>query len=139
MVKAGSVITFTVIGTTGEYLPRAVGSVRAKVIDGLTPFFDVADVSFSTASLLADPFHSFINWPYTATVRATVRADYGDIRDVDSIVAHAFYNASGNVPTVTSAGLEPGQVGNTSTGVGLTSTLVLVAVILALVVAVKLT
>lgn len=109
MIDAGRAITFDVQGTTGEYIPRSVSSVRAIVIDQLAPYFDVEDVAFQTSSVLSDPFHSLSNWPYRATVRALPLADYGDVRDVDSIVAHAFYEAAGNLPTVTASGYETPQ------------------------------
>lgn len=140
MVTAGSVITFAVNGTTGEYLPRSVGSVRALVIDGLTPYFDVEDVAFQTASLASDPFHALSNWPYTATVRAVVRADYGDIRDVDSIIVHAFYDATGNEPTVTADDYEAGQgAPDRRTGFSLTTvlTLAVIAIVALAVIKVK--
>lgn len=140
IVRTGTVLTFTVQGTTGEYIPRAVESVRALVIDGLTPFFDVADVSIETGSFLSDPLHYLSDWPYTATVRATVRTDYGDIRDVDSIVANAFYNAAGNLPTVTADDFEAGQGDSATTapgGLSLTTTLVLVVVALIAIAVIK--
>jgi hypothetical protein len=109
MVKAGAVITFDVQGTTGEYLPRSADSVRAIVINGLTPFFDVQDVSIETDSFLSDPLHYLSNWRYDATVRIKVLTDYGDIRDVDSVIGHAFYDGAGNLPTVTARAYEQGQ------------------------------
>lgn len=139
MIAHGTAITFTVNGQAG-FWPESVASVRAQAIDGLTPFFDVADVSLQTRGFIEDPVNYVTEWPYTATVRATVRSDYGTIRDIDSIVAHAFYNATGNLPTVTAAGYEAAQADPSSTtGISLTTALILVAVVLALVVAVKVT
>lgn len=125
MVEGGRELTFDVQGTTGEYIPRAVDSVRAIVIDNLTPFFDVADVAITTSSVWSDPAHALSNWPYRATVRATPRSDYGDIRDVDSIVVHAFAEATGNAPTVTATGHETAQ-GDASTEQGTSGTLLLI-------------
>jgi hypothetical protein len=130
MIANGTTITFTVRGTTGDILPRTVANVRNDVIDRLTPFFDVASVDMSTSSILSDPLHSLSDWPYTAKVHVTVRADYGDIRDVDSVIANAFYNAAGNLPTVTADGFEQGQGTDSTQGVSLTTALVLVAVAL---------
>lgn len=138
MIAHGTTITFTVIGQTG-FWPVSIASVRSDVIDGLTPFFDVQDVSLKTRSFLTDPVNYITEWPYEATVRATVRADYGDIRDVDSIVAHAFYNAGSVLPTVTASGYEQNQIGNQTTGVSLTTALLAVAAVLALLAVVKLT
>lgn len=127
MIRRGTEITFTVNGQAGQW-PRSVADVRSAVIDGLTPFFDVADVTIPTPSFLSDPLDYFINWPYTATVRVTVKADYAEPRDVDSIIAHAFYEAAGELPTVTANGLEQGQGNPTPTkGLSLTTALALVA------------
>lgn len=140
MVNAGAIITFTVQGTTGGYLPRSTAGVRTDVIDRLSPFFDVQDVSIVASSVLSDPLHSLSNWPYVATVRASVRADYGDIRDVDSIVANAFDYAAGQVPTVTANGYEQAQgAAAITTGLSVTTALILAIVFVGLVVAVKLT
>lgn len=129
MIRNGTEITFDVQGTTGGILPRTIASVRQQTIDALTPFFDVANVSIKSASIISDPLHSLSLWPYTAVVRATVQMDYSDVRDVDSIVAHAFYEGAGEVPTVTARGLEQGQEpGDDRTGFSLTTALVLVVV-----------
>lgn len=139
MIAHGSRLTFSANGTTGSLIPRAVDSVRAIVINELTPFLDVESVSIATDSIWSDPFHSLSNWPYRATVVARTRFDHADIRDVDSIVSHAFYNAAGEIPTVTS-NLEPGQgTPDQQTGATLTTVLVLAAIVLVLVVAVKVT
>lgn len=125
MIAAGTTITFTAKGTTGQWLPRTVAGVRQDVIDGLTPFFDVLTVVFDTKDSIV-PFYNVANWGYTATIRATVRADYGDVRDVDSIVAHAFYDAAGDLPTVSAAGYEQAQgEEDQRTGFSLTTALVL--------------
>jgi hypothetical protein len=138
-IHNGDTLTFTAVGKVGEYLPRTVDSVRQGAIDGLTPFFDVESVNISAPSFLNDPFHIVTNWGYTATIRATVQADYGDVRDVDSIVAHAFYDAAGEVPTVTS-NLEQSQAPPRSTeGLTLTGAIALVAVALVAVAVIKVT
>lgn len=143
MIVHGTRITFTVKGVTGYLLPRNVESVRGIVIDGLTPYLDVISVSFDTNSILSDPFHSLSNWPYTAHVTAITRVDHGDIRDIDSIVANAFYNAAGEVPTVTADGIEAPQADNTQagislgTGIGIGGVVVAALAIVALVVFIK--
>lgn len=125
MVNAGSVITFTVRGTTGQYSPRTVAGVRQDAINALTPFFDVTDVTIETQSFTSDPFNYISNWPYTATVRLTTRVAYAGIRDIDSVVAHAFYEAAGDLPTVTGNGYEQGQGQDTTTGISLVTLAVL--------------
>lgn len=137
MIRNGQVITFAVRGTTGAYLPRSVAAVRQVVLDSLTPFFVVEDLTFKTDSVLSDPFHALSAWPYSASVRAKMQSDYADVLDVDSIVAHAFYNGAGELPTVTANGYERGQGADTQTGFSLTQALVLVAVALVAYAAIK--
>jgi hypothetical protein len=140
-IHNGDVLTFTAVGKTSEYWPRTADGVRSDALDSLTPFFEVESLNIKTASALGDPVHFVlgVNWGYTATIRAKVRADYGDVRDVDSIVAHAFYEAGGEVPTVTS-NLEQSQDAPKSTeGITLTGAIVLVAVALVAVAVIKVT
>lgn len=136
MVTAGETITFDVQGTTGQWVPRTVAGVRQDAINALSPFFDVESVSVDSPSFLSDPIHYVTNWPYRATVRATMRSDYGDVRDVDSIVAHAFYEAAGDLPTVTADHYEQGQgAASTTSGtsvlgvLGITGALIVVALV----------
>lgn len=130
MVNAGTSITFTVKGITGNFLPRTVAQVKANAIDDLTPYFDVTDVTLDTSSIVSDPLHAISEWPYTAHVRLTTRVAYGDVRDVDAIVAHAFYDATGEMPIVTADGFEAGQGSDASSGLSLTTALIVVAVAL---------
>lgn len=129
MIANGQTLSFTVNGTTGQWLPRTVAGVRQDAIDNLTPFFDVESVSVNSPTFASDPIHYIANWPFTAYVRATMRSDYGDVRDVDAIVAHAFYEATGEIPTVTADDEEPDQAPpSETTGFSLT-TLAVVLVI----------
>jgi hypothetical protein len=140
MIRNGETITFDVQGTTGGGWPRTVAGVRQEVIDALTPFFEIQDVPIFTSSFLSDPFHSLSQWPYTSTVRATMQSDYADVRDVDSVIANAFYQATGELPTVTARGKEPGQTAaDTRSGLSLTTALALVAVGLVAIAVVKIT
>lgn len=122
-------LTLTVSGTTGEWLPRTVAYVRQTVIDNLSHFFDVEDVSMSTDAFLEDPVHYVTTWPYTASVRVTVRSDYNDHRDVAAIVAHAFYEAAGGMPSVTVDDYDaaPGDP-DKKTGVSITTVLIVAVV-----------
>lgn len=125
MIKKNTVITFDVKGSTG-LLPRTQNSVRQAAIDSLTPFFTVQALSVTAASFLSDPVHALTEWPYTATARVQVLADYADIRDLDSVIAHAFYDAAGRLPTVTAQRYEQGQADATPTsGLSLSTALVL--------------
>lgn len=140
MIAKNTVITFDVQGTTGGFLPRTVAGLRQTAIDALTPFFEVQDLSVSSSSFLSDPLHSLSQWPYSAVVRAKMQADYGSIRDVDSIIAHAFYRGAGELPTVTARTYEAGQgAADDRGGPSLTTALVLVAVALVALAVVKIT
>jgi hypothetical protein len=140
MITNGTALTFDVAGQTGPYMPRTVSDVRQTAIDNLTPYFDVVSVELKSKGFLEDPVHGIlgVNWPYQATVSARVQADYADVRDVDSIVAHAFYEGAGELPTVTARELEhtPGPPEST-TGISLTTAIVLVAVALVAVAVIK--
>jgi hypothetical protein len=143
MIARNTVLTFDVQGTTGQWIPRTIAGIRQDAINGLAPFVDAQDVEVSAPGFLSDPVHSLTNWPYSAVVRARVLADYRDVRDVDSIVAHAFYTAAGDLPTVTARRLEAGQgEAGTTTGPGLGtlfagSALVVIALVAIAVVAIK--
>jgi len=131
---------FTVRGTTGEFFPRSVAYVKSHVIDQLSAFFDVQDVTLETSSFMQDPLGiTLLEWPYSAQVRLTTRVDYGDIRDVDSLVAHAFYVGAGALPTVTADNEEQGQGTDTTTGLSLQTVLVLGVVAFVAIAVVKVT
>jgi hypothetical protein len=98
----------------------------------------VHDVTINREDTLFGPSALYWNWRYSAVVTVTTKAAYAKIEDVDSIVAHAFYEAGGELPTVTARGYEPAQgPGATSganwaawlTGGGLVLGLVAVAVL----------
>lgn len=102
MVPAGSLITFDVTGTTNLYLATSPVLVRGDVVDALSPFVDVNNVTVIAPTWTSDMLNGFaVNTDYTATVQITTRVDYSDISDLASIVAHAFYTAVNALPTVT--------------------------------------
>lgn len=129
LVRNGDALVLDVSGTTGEWLPRTVAGVRQSVLDNLSHFFDVEDVTMESDAFLSDPIHYVTNWPYTSRVSLTSQSDYADHRDVASVVAHAFYEATGDLPTVTVQGADAPQ-GNPDAkqGVSITTALVLVVV-----------
>lgn len=105
MIAAGLTLTLDVQGTAGQWVPRTTGEVRAQVVDALTPNFHVFDIQLRRETLLSDPENLYYwNWPYTAVVTLQTRESYGDASDVAAIVAHAFYDAAGSVPTSTVRG-----------------------------------
>jgi len=130
MVPANTTFTLDVKGTAGQWLPRTVAELRASVIDSLTPFMHVYDVSVTRDSFLSDPENLFYwAWPYVAVVTVQTRVGYADVDDVASIVAHAFYSGGGRVPTVTVRGTGPQQNPDDVRGPGLFGSLTTVAVL----------
>lgn len=124
MIAAGSTLTLDVKGTAGQWIPRTVAELRAVVIDALTPFLHVYDVSVTRESFLSDPENLFYwNWPYVAVVTVQTRQDHGKSEDVASIVAHAFYNGAGTLPSVTVRGFGPQQQPDITTGPNLLGSL----------------
>ena len=102
MVRAGTALTFVVAGRTAGLFPVNAGDVRNDVINRLIPFCTVDNVIINKPALgeIVDPSQWF-HWDYTATVMLRPKADYGTADDVGSIIANAFYQAAGAVPTVT--------------------------------------
>lgn len=103
MIPAGTTITFQVAGSTGIGLTgfgTSPDSVRNDVTAYLSGFFDVYSVTVNAESLLQSAIEFSWNWTYTATVTLGTREDYGSVDDIGSIVAHAFYQAGGALPTV---------------------------------------
>ena len=127
MIAAGSTLTLDVQGTVGEWLPRTADEVRGAVLGVLGGSFTVHDVQIERATFLSDPENLYYwAWGYKAIVTLTTREGYGDAADVGAIVANAFYQAGGVVPTVTVRGSGPQQGPATSyVGVDLSMTLVL--------------
>lgn len=117
MINAGQTLTFDVKGTAGQWIPRTVAELRAQVIDSLTPFLHVYDVSVTRESFLADPENLYYwAWPYVAVVTVQTRIAYASADDVASIVAHGFYNGGGTLPTVTTRGYGVQQLPDVTTG-----------------------
>lgn len=104
MVPAGSVLDFNVKGQTEwsqfqvfftpTMLTGDVKTILAKTLD-------VVDVSVDTGNVIIT---GTIPWSYTATARVKTRVAHAEERDVGSIVANAFFKASGTMPSVTFKG-----------------------------------
>lgn len=110
MVSAGSTLTFDVKGTAGQWLPRTAAEVRAQVVDALTLQFHVYNVAMERETFLSDPENLYYwNWPYTAVVTVQTRVGYGSVDHAAAIVANAFYQGAGTMPTVTARGSGPQQ------------------------------
>jgi hypothetical protein len=142
MVNAGARITFDVVGSVSGWLPSTVQGVREPIVSDLAANFAVHDVTIAREDTLFGPSSAYWNWRYRGVATITTKTAYAKIEDVDSIVAHAFYQGAGELPTVTARGYEPGQgVGAASgldwgtwlTGGGIVVGLVAVAVLVVVV------
>lgn len=142
MVNAGQRITFDVVGSTSTDWTTILGStvqgVREIVVDTLSASFYVHDVTINREGTLFGPDALYWNWRYSAVVSLTTKTAYAKIEDVDSIVAHAFYEGGGELPTVTARGFEEGQGEGETSGInwggwlaggGIVAALVAVAVL----------
>jgi len=110
MVPAQTTLTLDVKGQAGQWAPRSPGEVRGQVMNALTPYFHVYDVTLTTGTdTVFDTGFGFWNWTYAAVVTLQTREPYATVDDVASIVAHAFYNAAGTVPVVTTRDVGPQQ------------------------------
>jgi hypothetical protein len=105
MVPAGSILDFTVRGTTapswwtGLY---TVGMLTGDVADGLAEYFDQPlDVRLESPDTVIT---GTLPYTYSGTVRVRTRVDYSREADAGSVVANRFYNAAGNMPLVTYRG-----------------------------------
>lgn len=114
MIKAGTRITFRVAGRTGGLTPINAGELKLNASDALRAWFNVISVDLVRPGAweILDPSQWYY-WDYSATVVAEPLSDYGAIDDLDDVVAHAFYLASDEIPTVTAPAYgepEPGGV-----------------------------
>lgn len=106
--------------------------LRGEVIAVLSQRVDVIDVAIETGDTIIT---GTLPWSYTARVRVRTRVAHAQASDVGSIVANAFYQGSGTMPTVTigSGGLGSGELPRTPgqlPGIPVTTTIVVAAVAL---------
>jgi hypothetical protein len=121
VVKKGTRLTINVEGQIDAVLPLSEANLRASVQDVLS------HASFTVNSLSITPRSSvwvgILDWPYSAEVQITTTIDYASANDPGSIVANAFYQAGGSLPTYTVQGYggtqKPGVNPSPSTGPGL--------------------
>jgi len=105
VIRANSTITFAVSGTTAGLIPTNALSVRTTVADRLSLYFDMLALTITPPSWMATVLNvEWLHWSYTASVTVKTRIDHGDIDDVRSVVANAFYIATGAMPTVSVPG-----------------------------------
>jgi len=101
MVAADSVLTLEVQGQTGGWIPTDDTALRAGVLNRLTPYFDVISATITRGSTVANILDfQWFHWNYKAVIAIKTRIGYASPDDVRSIVASAFYNAGGAMPSV---------------------------------------
>lgn len=106
MIKAKSTITFSVSGTTAGIVPVDATDVRTTVADRLSLYFDLLALTIKPPSWLEGIVNvEWLHWSYTASVTVKTRVDHNDIDDVRSVVANAFYVATGAMPTISAPAL----------------------------------
>lgn len=101
MVSPDTIITFDVQGTTDLFFATDPATVRSEVMNELSKNFDVMTAIIKPPSVIQDLMSGlFVNSPYTAVITLQTRSAYGRTSDIGSVIAHAFYNAVGALPTV---------------------------------------
>lgn len=135
MLRAGSQVTFDVQGSTGGMLPVDDTDLRNALISKLAAFFQVVNIAIVKGSMVSNIIDfQWFHWNYSATVTIVTRMDYGDVTDLRGVIANAFYDAGGAIPTVTVRGVDmPQGPAVTNTGIGVGSLLAGSGVLVALV------
>lgn len=106
MVAANTTITFAVSGTTAGLVPVDATDVRSTVADRLSLYFTVLALTVKPPSWIDGIVNvEWLHWSYTASVTLKTRIAYRDIDDIRSVVANAFYIATGAMPTVSAPAL----------------------------------
>lgn len=102
MLAHGTTVIFDVQGSTGGYLPIDDTDLRTAIIGNLAAFFEVLSVAIVKGSTLANIIDfQWLHWNYSATVIVRTRIDYALVDDLRGVIATAFYDAGGAVPSVT--------------------------------------
>lgn len=117
MVPNGTTLVIDLTGTwAGLSNSVSVDQARADLIDSLTNYFGVGNITLTVPSFTADVIAgNFISAPYTAQVTISTRADYNAADDAGSIVANLFYNEFGSLPTFSAEGYDTPQASATIT------------------------
>jgi len=111
MIAAGTAITLTVKGSTGEWIPRTVDDVRQGAINSMSAYVTVESVGVTRKS--TSIFRELWDYGYDATVRIRTRVAHNSIDDIIGIVRSAFESSTGETPTVTADGFGFPQSGGT--------------------------
>jgi hypothetical protein len=130
MIPKGTELTFTAIGSTGEWIPRSPDDVRSGVIRALSDWGGVSSVSITVTSGLPI-IGSRWDWGYTSVVRLTTRYAHGSIADLEAIVRGAYHAWTGEIPTVSTRGFstQDPAVDDTRPGVALPIMLTVIGVV----------
>jgi hypothetical protein len=97
VIPADVSIRFEVAGTAGGWLPTDRDAVRAAVLAAMN---DTFRVETATINLATDYLGWSFEWPFTMQITAAPRSTYGALADVESMLVHAVYEATGYIPTV---------------------------------------
>jgi hypothetical protein len=107
MVAGGTVLTFDAQGVAGGWVPATEDAVRSDLVEQLGRSFVVESVTVTGQG----SFYELLEWPFVARIVVQTHEAYADVADVRSIVAHAIYEATGNMPTVGNVGSQ-GAIGS---------------------------
>lgn len=112
MVPAGSLLTFDFRGTAGGWVPTTEDQVRSDLIAQLGGFLTVQSLELHGQGA----FYELLEWQFTGRLVARTQVAHAQLADVESIVAHALYEATGHAGTVGAKGTQ-GDIGSDSPGI----------------------
>jgi hypothetical protein len=116
VIAKGTEITFTAVGSTGEWIPRTVDDVRQGAITAMSRYVDVTSLGVARDSGGFIGERSLWDYGYTATGRFKTRVDHGGSAELSHIVRDAFLTSSGEIPTVALKGYDKDQAIGPSPG-----------------------
>ena len=110
MIAAGQRLAFDVVGVAGGWLPTTADDVRSDVIAELSSAFRIHNLLLEGQG----SFYEVLEWPYLSRIELSPIEGFATIEDAQSVIAHAYYEVTGNLPSVTDAGA--GMVPTTGNG-----------------------
>lgn len=131
MIRRGTSLSFAVNGDVQAWFYNTPSDVRGAVRGNLLPYFTIQVLQVDPRGTVLS---GTLDWEYDAVLTVKPLGDYNSLEDVKSVVAHAFAQATGNVPVVGATGADPDPSGDRpADSVPWSNTLVFVAVAIALV------
>jgi hypothetical protein len=112
MVPAGSVLSFEVRGVAGGWTPTTLDSLRSDLVSYLSSYVGVQALNVRNAGA----FYEQLEWPFVATMTVQTYEAHAAASDVGSLISHAIYEATGNMPTVGGIGSQGGMPTETGGG-----------------------